>query len=131
MVRTECCPRKVESDTFIRGATSRITQLETQLRVGCIHVASAQMLDKLELCSVLNAGTQLTVGRLCFGCRLFLAGQTCARAGFEEPTLFATEEDGLLHFIGHNHGHCAEKYVSHAIGSEPLLAGCRATALSG
>ena len=44
--------------------------------------------------------------------RLFFAEQTCGRAGFEEPTLFATEEDDLLHFIGHNHGHCAEKYVS-------------------
>lgn len=46
---------------------------------------------------------------------MFKSTWTCESRGFEEPTFF-TAQDGLLHFIAHNHGQCAEKYahyVSH------------------
>lgn len=53
--------------------------------------------------------------------RLFESKQTCNGEGFEEPTLFATQEDGLLHFIGHNHGQCKEKYVSAAWSTRTVV----------
>ena len=54
--------------------------------------------------------------------RRFAALQTCAAKGFEEPTLFQAP-DGLLHFIGHNHGRCAsgEKYA-HFVSQNRSLA---------
>ena len=52
---------------------------------------------------------------------LFLADQTCGSKGFEEPTLFEPP-DGLLHVIGHDHGHCAggNKYA-HFISANKSL----------
>ena len=46
---------------------------------------------------------------------LFTANETCMNRGFEEPTLFKAEEDGFLHFIGHNHGRCAGGKYAHFI----------------
>ena len=53
---------------------------------------------------------------------LFVAAETCQHKGFEEPTLY-TAPDGLLHFIGHDHGNCGPgckyaHYVSknHSLG---------------
>ena len=56
-------------------------------------------------------------------CRLTeLSTQTFGGKGFEEPTLFQAP-DGLLHFIGHNHGRCAsgEKYA-HFVSQNRSLA---------
>ena len=46
---------------------------------------------------------------------LFLAGPTCRRLGFEEPTLFTSPADGFLHFIGHDHGACSCRKYAHYI----------------
>merc|ERR1711865_109771 len=53
---------------------------------------------------------------------LFMAKETCKRKGFEEPTLFTSPVDGLLHFIGHDHGSCGSdcKYA-HFVSSNHSL----------
>lgn len=56
------------------------------------------------------------------GSPLFLASETCQGLGFEEPTLFESKDDGLLHFIAHNHGTCPEKYAHFVTQSKGTLA---------
>ena len=51
---------------------------------------------------------------------LFLAEHTCDRKGFEEPTLFYAP-DGMLHFIGHDHGSCANGKYAHYISRNKSL----------
>ena len=51
---------------------------------------------------------------------MVLATHTCAERGFEEPTLFKAP-DGMLHLIGHVHGHCDQKYSHFISRSRSLL----------
>eukprot|EP01043_Picozoa_sp_COSAG02_P054527 COSAG02_NODE_6187_length_3744_cov_2.283402_1_plen_492_part_10 len=54
---------------------------------------------------------------------LFTADETCDRKGFEEPTLFTSPADGLLHFVGHDHGRCGnECKYAHFISTNHSLA---------
>jgi hypothetical protein len=52
---------------------------------------------------------------------LFEARQTCDRKGFEEPTLFQSPVDGMLHFIGHDHGRCGADCKYHLTALSELL----------
>eukprot|EP00947_MAST-08B_sp_MAST-8B-sp1_P001120 g1120.t1 len=53
---------------------------------------------------------------------LFRADDTCARRGFEEPTVFVGPRDGNLHFLGHNHGNCGQTgRYAHFVRQSPAL----------